>query len=231
MEISCVRKKVEVGKEFHGFTVLTRAPDAIRPNGKKRPVWLCECVCGEVRKIESQSLVGKGTPVCVCRGNVREDTHYVRHGYTNSPTKNSYSSAKSRCNNPNETKYSEYGGRGIQFCERWSEPNSKGFLNFLEDMGERPERHTLDRIDVNGDYSPDNCRWADLNTQSFNTRKFKTNTSGRTGVYWFDRVGKWVAAIFINGKQTHLGYFDTFEEAKEARVKAELDVYGENKSG
>lgn len=223
---SNTRVKVEEGSTFHGFTVLSRAPDVVRPNGKKRPVWLCECTCGKIREIESQCLVGKFKPACSCRATLRQHNHYVRHGYSNTPTFNSYSSAKSRCNNPKETGYHNYGGRGITFCERWSLPNSQGFLNFLQDMGDRPEGKTLDRIDVNGGYNKSNCRWADAKTQAFNTREFSTNTSGRTGVYWFERVGKWVAAIFVDNKQRHLGYFATFEEARFARMKAELEVYG-----
>lgn len=219
-------KRVTEGAVFHGFTVVSREPDKIRPNGKKRPVWLCVCECGEFRKIESQSLVGKNKPCCVCRNNVREHTHSKFHGYTGTPTYNSYHSAKSRCNNPNETGYENYGGRGIRFCDRWSEPEGKGFKNFLEDLGERPANTTLDRIDVNGHYEPGNCRWADNQLQAFNTNIMRTNTSGRTGVYWFKRVNKWVAAIFIDKKQRHLGYFDSFDEAVDARRKAELAVYG-----
>lgn len=71
-----------------------------------------------------------------------------------------------RCSNPNDDRYKDYGGRGIRVCDRW-----KQFQNFLDDMGCRPDGKTLDRKDVNGNYEPDNCRWADSFEQAANKRK------------------------------------------------------------
>lgn len=73
---------------------------------------------------------------------------------------------KRRCTDKNHERYPNYGGRGIKVCERWNV-----FANFLSDMGERPYGMTIDRKDVNSDYTPDNCRWADSSTQSRNKRK------------------------------------------------------------
>jgi len=76
---------------------------------------------------------------------------------------------KMRCNNPNDEHYPDYGARGIRVCDRWV----NDFKAFVADMGERPEGLTLDRIDVDGNYEPSNCRWADYFTQNNNTRRNK----------------------------------------------------------
>jgi hypothetical protein len=92
------------------------------------------------------------------------------HGHTHpmSPTYQSWKAMKARCTQPRNASWQYYGDRGITFCDRW-----QSFENFLADMGERPEGTTLDRIDPDGKYEPDNCRWATPSTQSDN-RKART---------------------------------------------------------
>lgn len=75
---------------------------------------------------------------------------------------------KTRCNNPRSPRYKDYGGRGIRICERWTT-----FANFLADMGQPSQGMSLDRIDVDGNYEPSNCRWADIHTQANNKRRSK----------------------------------------------------------
>lgn len=89
-----------------------------------------------------------------------------RHGQYDTPTHKSWRAMRQRCLDPTRGNYKHYGGRGIGVCERWRD----SFLNFLADMGARPDGHTLDRIDPNGDYEPGNCRWSTHKEQMNNTR-------------------------------------------------------------
>jgi len=115
--------------------------------------------------------------------------------------------------------YKYYGARGIKVCERWDD-----FSLFLKDMGERPSKqHSLDRIDVNGDYEPSNCRWATQTQQNLNQCLSTRNTSGYTGVSFNSRSQKWLAYININKKHHSLGQFDSRDEAIAARESAVRD--------
>lgn len=93
-----------------------------------------------------------------------------KHGMWKSKEWNSWDHIKSRCLNENDPKYPDYGGRGITITERWL--GEEGFINFFKDMGYAPsKKHTIDRIEVNGNYEKDNCRWALMDVQSNNTRR------------------------------------------------------------
>lgn len=126
-----------------------------------------------------------------------------------------------RCYDESNDNYPYYGGRGIKVCDRWREDIN----NFMQDMGQKPDpNYSIDRIDPNGDYTPENCRWSNVYEQQRNKRVCKKSRTGVTGVIPY--MNKFQAYIRCNGKLHHLGYFDTVEEAAEARKKAEAYYWG-----
>ena len=126
--------------------------------------WDCRCSCGALTRVAGQLLRGGKSTSCGCyRAELMSATKRT-HGMTGTPEYNAYSAMLGRCLNENNHKFEHYGGRGIKSCGRWKE----SFANFYEDMGARPAEHTLDRIDVNGDYEPANCRWATATQQAQN---------------------------------------------------------------
>ena len=140
-----------------------------------------------------------------------------KHGMIYSSEYRIWQGLKNRCLNSKGRDYRYYGGRGITVCDEWRD----SFLNFYEDMGERPEGTSLDRIDVNGDYTPDNCRWANNIIQARNKRTPVNNKSGFKGVRRHKASNKWISTIGHNGKEIYLGYFDKLEDAVKARKEAE----------
>jgi len=131
-------------------------------------------------------------------------------------TYRSWSQMKERCLNVNSNKFPHYGGRGITICERWMK-----FSNFHADMGERPEGMSIDRIDNDGNYEPENCKWSTSSQQNRNRRINTRNKTGISGVCWVNRDRKWQAFIWFNGKQKHLYTGDDLFEACCRRRHAE----------
>lgn len=138
------------------------------PSGHK--IWKCLCDCGSIFYATGNAMKRGNTLSCGCLRNYTTKVQSIKHGHMSgrkiSPTYRSWITMKTRCDNPNMKYYYNYGGRGISYCKRW-----KSFENFLEDMGNRPEGTSLDRINNDGNYEASNCRWATRNEQNKNRRK------------------------------------------------------------
>ncbi len=167
-------------KVIHRLTVLGYAGSNSRQEGQ----WWCECVCGTIKKLPGGDLRrtdGRQRRSCGClRREIarRIGQRQTTHGMSNSPEFSSWAAMKSRCNNPNDSSYARYGGRGITICKEWN-----SFANFYADMGDRPSlQHTLDRFPNNdGNYEPSNCRWGTGEQQGNNKRTTKWLTfNGKT---------------------------------------------------
>jgi hypothetical protein len=129
------------------------------------------------------------------------------------PLYNTWTRMRQRCNDPNSQYYSFYGGKGITICEAWDD-----FDIFVRDMGPRPSGYTLERLDYDKGYSPENCIWADWYTQNANKEIVENSETGVVGVR---KVGnRFKAHIKVNGVQKHLGSTGSLEEAKILRETA-----------
>ena len=221
-----------VGQKVGRLTILKFLPPKEAKAGTSS--FLVKCECGSPEKEIIASCLGRSTNSCGCLHTEASKRNNLIHGHLSGTREQpaeyrAWSYMKNRCYNPNVNDYEIYGGKGITVCDRWLE----SFTNFLEDMGKRPSpKHSIDRIDGNGNYEPDNCRWADQSTQGFNQKKSVLNKTGYVGVNYHPS-GKWVARI---GKKSEgisrqvLGHFQHIADAIAVRIEKEIELYGYNKN-
>lgn len=200
--------KNRIGEKFGMLTIIGRG------KGYKR---ICECECGTIKEIQMSHLKSGGVSSCGCKR--------VSKTKDCASTFNSYNSMVQRCNNPNNTSYYKYGAAGITICGRWNPDAGGSFQNFLEDMGEKPLKHSLNRINSCLVYSKDTCEWASDTIQSFDQKIDPRNTTGVSGVRYRQDKGKYEARISKDSKQYILYFGNSLIEAIESRLIAELKHY------
>lgn len=161
-----ISKRAPIGKRFGRVVVMS-----LTRSGPGHSVIVdCKCDCGDVRPYFVGNLATQKEPMCPpCR----EASRPAKGQSGKHPLFNIWKAMIQRCENPNHTWYKKYGGRGVSICARWRED----FQAFAADMGDRPSmEHTVDRIDVNGNYEPGNVRWATQAEQMNNTTVTPTIT-------------------------------------------------------
>ena len=216
------------GQKFGRLTALYTVP-----NNNHHTRWHCVCECGNTKDVLQQNLCNGHVRSCGClhaERNVEKISAYnssinrESHNETKTKLYHIWVGMKSRCFGKTSTAYDRYGGRGISICNEWKD----SFLSFKEWALSNgySEELTIDRIDVNGDYSPDNCRWVSNSIQQFNKRIPKRNTSGHVGVSWNKKDQKWVSYITKDYVMHYLGRFANIEDAIKAREEAEKTFFG-----
>ena len=218
-------KKIEmIGKKFDRLEVIEEAGR----NHRMEVLWLCVCDCGNEVVINGVNLRSGNSKSCGCRRKEAASKSFTKHGRSSTRLYQIWNQVVQRCTNPKSEKYEYYGGRGIKLCDRWLDVDL-----FFVDMEEVYDKHvdiygekdtTIDRIDPNGDYEPNNCRWTTRSQQSRNTRVRPTSLTGVHGVYWNDLRNKWEASISVGKRKKYLGIFDDVEEAIAVRKQAEIEL-------
>ena len=174
-----------IGKIYGRLTVLSISYD----KNTKKYTSLCKCECGNIKEYDFACVKSGNTSSCGCYYKEVRGKATITHNMSKSKEHKAWRHIKERCFNPNSDCYNNYGARGITMCQRWKD----SFENFYADMGKAPSaKHSVDRIDVNGNYEPGNCRWATDKQQSRNRRityYITYNGESRSTCDWEDLLG------------------------------------------
>lgn len=207
--------KVEIGDRFGKLVI--KAYAGKDKNGLHQYELLCDC--GNETVLQTTYLTRGRVKSCGCLRLEKLKEKLITHGDSNSPTYISWTAMKNRCTNKNTPAYDRYGGDGVTVCGRWLE----SFQNFLQDMGERPEGMTLNRIGGSKLYSRETCEWATSVQQARDQKIRKENTTGVRGINLISSGYK--VRITTDEKRITLGTFKDFFEACCVRKSAELKYW------
>lgn len=177
-------KKVNIlGQKFGRLTVVGECEERTKQG---QLMYKCKCECGNIKNIRGYTLRNGGSKSCGCLNKIN---HHKTHGKTHTRLYSIFCDMKKRCHNKNNKEYHNYGGRGIIICEEWLN-DFMNFYNWAINNG-YDDNLTIDRIDVNGNYEPSNCRWVDIKSQCNNTRKnvyLTYNGKTQTMSQWADEL-------------------------------------------
>lgn len=173
------------GQTFGRLTVISFS----HKDKREKFFWNCKCICGKEKVIRGEKLRSGNTRSCGCLQREVRGKAKRKHGMTNSKLYTIWLNMKSRCRYPGNTMYHNYGGRGIKYCDEWND--FEEFKTWAENAGYK-EGLSLERIDVDGNYEPENCKWIPISQQSLNQRRSHRVTAfGKTQTIkeWADESG------------------------------------------
>ena len=207
-----------IGKKYGRLIVVSY----LGSNRHQQVKWGCLCKCGNKATPTTAALNSGKTKSCGCLQKEVLSTLASTHKMSKTSEYKSWSGMIQRCTNKKNPRYASYGGRGIKVCDKWT----NSFELFFQDIGNKPSpKHSIDRINNNKGYNPENCRWATNSVQVRNRNLLKINKSGVTGVYYHKVTKKWAAQIATSiGNKRHLGVFINKIDAVIARKMAEYEL-------
>lgn len=217
-----------VGKQYGRWNVLS--VNGVDKNNRVLLNCKCSCDNNTIKVVEASSLKNGKTISCGCYQKEVVSIINTKYKILNPQIYRAWINIKQRCGNKNNPNYNDYGGRGITICEEWDLSFEKfqewsvnnGFQKGLE----------IDRNDFNGNYEPDNCQWiAQQKNKEVGKRRINIkNKSGYEGVYIHNQYNKWVATITHENKRYYIGIFKDINDAIDARISKEIELFGEQKT-